>query len=158
MEKKSVTSTTDRLLAARTEGLQFQQDSSLRPLGKMWGMDVFTWSNPYPGALSNTIHSFPFQVIWMGNSEDLLTTLNEDQTLISKLHSVILFDTPQFVLKEPWVSKLRNCAGTNSVTEAMEMLKVFKESRKVLLFTSSGENGSLAKVEFENYVKLVQGI
>lgn len=158
MENKLTSTAEDLLLKARKEALTFQEESSLRPLGKMWGMDVFTWSSPYPGMLSNTLHAFPFPVIWIGNSTDVLATLDGDQSLCTKIHSLILFDAPIFELKGQWVDQLRNCAGTSNVNEAMEMLKVFKESHKVLLFTSSGENGTQYRTEFENYVKLVQGI
>lgn len=157
MEKKLTATTEERLLRAREESLRNHAEGSLRPLGKMWGMDVFTWVNPYPGMVSNTIHSFPFPVVWIGDSVDVLTTINEDGSLCSNLHAVVLTDASILDLNEQIVGNVRNCAGTNSVLEAVEMVKVFRSQQKVLLFTSSGEDALDRKAEFENYVKMVQG-
>jgi hypothetical protein len=157
MEKKLTSNIEEQLLRARTEGLREVADSSLRPLGKLWGMDVFTWHNPYHGMLSNTISAFPFPVIWIGNGADVVSTLLDDKLLCSNLHSVILTDASILELKSEWVSNIRNCAGTNSVIDAIEMLKVFKAPQKVLLFTSSGETALEQRREFEDYIKMVQG-
>lgn len=157
MEKKLTLTTEERLLRAREESLRNHEEGSLRPLGKMWGMDVFTWVNPYPGMVSNTIHSFPFPVVWIGNSTDVFNTINEDETLCSNLHAIVLSDASILDLNATIVDNVHNCAGTNSVLEAIEMVKVFRSQQKVLLFTSSGENAFKNKEEFENYVKLVQG-
>jgi hypothetical protein len=157
MEKKLTTSTEGTLLRAREESLKNHEEGSLRPLGKMWGMDVFTWINPYPGMLSNTIHSFPFPVIWIGNNKDVVTTLNEDLSLSSKIHAVIVTDSSILKLSEDIVNNVQNCVGTNNVLESMEMLKVFRSQQKLLLFTSSGGNAFGQKEEFVNYVKMVQG-
>ena len=64
MEKKLTSQ--QQLLLARQEALRAEKENSLRALGKMWGMDVFTWIDPYPGSISSTIHAFPFPVIWLG--------------------------------------------------------------------------------------------
>jgi hypothetical protein len=157
MEKKLTNTVEDRLLRAREESLRNHEDGTLRPLGKMWGMDVFTWINPYPGMVSNTIHSFPFPVVWIGNAADVLHTVNEDLSLCSNLHALVLTDASILELNGEIVKNVRNCAGTTSVLEAVEILKVFRSPQKVLLFTSSGEGATKYKEEFENYVKLVQG-
>lgn len=157
MEKKLTLTTEERLLRARQESLRNHEEGSLRPLGKMWGMDVFTWVNPYAGMVSNTIHSFPFPVVWIGNSVDVLNTIFEDETLCSNLHAIVLSDASILELNDKIIKEVSNCAGTNSVLEALEMVKVFRSPQKVLLFTSSGENAFQQKEEFENYVKMVQG-
>jgi hypothetical protein len=157
MERKLTLTSDERLLRAREESLLNHEEGSLRPLGKMWGMDVFTWVNPYPGMVSNTIHSFPFTVVWIGNSSDVLNTICEDETLCSNLHAIVLSDASILDLNARIVDNVRNCAGTNSVLESIEMVKVFRSQQKVLLFTSSGIDAIERKTEFENYVKLVQG-
>jgi hypothetical protein len=156
MEKKVNVGIEERLLQARKETLQNREETTLRPLGKLWGMDVFTWSNPLPGMIANTIHAFPFQVIWMGNIRDVLHTLGEDNTLCSNLHSVIMYDSSSFGLKGDWVCDMKNYICTSSVNEALEMLKAVKEQRVVLLFTVSGDEQLENRQKFEEYVKLVQ--
>ncbi|MCF8416171.1 MAG: hypothetical protein K9G40_07995 [Crocinitomicaceae bacterium] len=147
----------DRLLEARQESLQNHADAVLRPLGKLWGMDVFSWSNPFLGELANTIHSFPFQVIWIGSADEVKKTLGMDNSLCSNLNAVIVHNASIFGLEREWICNIKNCAGVVSVQEAMEMLKAFKESKKVLLFTSSGEDALANRQDFETYVKMVQG-
>ncbi len=156
MEKNLTTSQEEKLLRAREQVLQNQESGSLRPLGKLWGMDVFTWVNPFPGMIANTIHSFPFEVIWIGNESDVLRTLSEDQTLCSNLHSVVIYDRPEFSMKGAWVCDVDNHICTQNVTDALEMLKAIKTTKKVLLFTTSGPQQVEDRTTFEEYVKLVQ--
>ena len=157
MEEKVHSKVVDRLLEARQETLQNHADAVLRPLGKLWGMDVFSWSNPFSGELANTIHSFPFEVIWIGNTVDVKKTLGMDSSLCSNLTAVIAYNANIFGLDREWIYNIKNCAGVESVQEALEMLKAFKESKKVLLFTSSGEDAFANRQDFETYVKMVQG-
>ena len=156
MEKNLTTSQEEKLLRARGEAMQNNEGNSLRPLGKLWGMDVFTWVNPFPGMIANTIHSFPFEVIWVGNEADVLRTLSEDRTLCSNLHSVIIYDRAEFSLKGAWVCDVDNHVCTSTLTDALEMLKAIKSSKKVLLFTVSGPQQVEHRTIFEEYVKLVQ--
>lgn len=157
MEEKIHSKTVNRLLDARQENLQNHADQVLRPLGKLWGMDVFTWSNPFFGELANTIHSFPFEVIWIGSADEVKRTIGMDNSLCSNLTAVIVHNASVFGLDREWIYNIKNCAGVRSVQEAMEMLKAFHESKKVLLFTSSGEDALANRQDFETYVKMVQG-
>jgi hypothetical protein len=156
MEKNKTIGQDEQLLRAREEVLQNSDGISLRPMGKLWGMDVFTWVNPFPGMIANTIHSFPFEVIWMGNESDVLLTLGEDHTLCANLHSVMIYDRPEFSLKGTLACSIGNYICTASVADALEMLKTVKESRKVLLFTVSGPRQVEDRATFEEFVKLVQ--
>lgn len=157
MERKLTSTTEEQLLRARQESIRENADGGLRPLGKLWGMDAFSWHNPYTGMLANTIQSFPFKVIWLGNTEDIVSALKEGEYLVSNLDSVITTDSAEFRLETHWVKSIRNYAGTGSVKDAVEMLKIFREPQKVLLFTSSGTEALEARNEFESYVKLAQG-
>ena len=149
-------SSAEQLVHLRQETIPFGASGGLRSLGKLWGMDVFSWHEPYIGILCNTIHSFPFPVIWLGGKNEVTAALNEDEQLLSNLHSIITTDSTSFTLDVNWISTLRNYVGTGSVTDALEMLKVVKAPKKVLLFTSSGEHSLELRKEFETYVKLVQ--
>ena len=92
MEKKLGVRIEDRLLEARNEGLQNMKETTLRPHGKLWGMDVFSWYKPSIHILSNTIHAFPFPVLWIGNGSDIYSTIEEDPSVcIQKKNAVLLF-------------------------------------------------------------------
>ena len=66
----------DQLLEARQEGLRNAENSSIRPHGKLWEMDVFSWYKPNIHVLANTIHAFPFPVIWVANSSDIIEAID----------------------------------------------------------------------------------
>jgi hypothetical protein len=156
MEKKLTTSVEEQLLNARRSALEASENGSLRPLGKLWGMDVFAWVNPNPGMIANTIHSFPFEVIWMGNESDMYATLGQDNTLCENLNSVIVYDNSGFSFPAEWTAKIANYMCAQDLSDAMELLKVVKASKKVLLFTVSGPEQVENRTQFEEYVKLVQ--
>lgn len=146
----------DRLLEARKEGLRQFHETSMRPHGKLWGMDVFSWSNPNAGLISNTLHSFPFPVIWIGNGSTIIDAINEEEDVLANLHSIIAYDFNVFNLKDEWLTKVKNCAGTETVEQTFEFLKMFKAPQTVLMFTSSGEKQLENMKIFDDYLKLVQ--
>lgn len=156
MNEKLNTRIEDKLLEARREGLKQIHETSMRPHGKLWGMDVFSWFNPTPDMVANTLHSFPFPVIWIGNGTDITQALTEEELVINNLRSVISYDTNVFNFKGTWLDGLKNCAGTSSVEEAFHFLRMFKAPQTVLMFTASGDNWEEQKVAFEKYLELVQ--
>jgi hypothetical protein len=156
MEKKFTKSVEEHLLAARRSSLETSENGLLRPHGKLWGMDVFSWVNPHPGMIANTIHSFPFEVIWMGNENDMLATLCEDDSLCANLNAAIVYDKAQFTFRPEWTKQINNYMCAENLNDALELLKTLKASKRVLLFTVSGPEQTENKTQFENYVKLVQ--
>ena len=146
----------DRLLEARKEGLRQFHETSMRPHGKLWGMDVFSWSNPNASLISNTLHSFPFPVIWIGNGSTIINAISEEEDVLANLHSIIAYDFNVFNLKDEWLSKVKNCAGTETVEQTFEFLKMFKAPQTVLMFTAAGDNQEENTKVFEDYLKLVQ--
>ena len=146
----------DRLLEARKEGLRQFHETSMRPHGKLWGMDVFSWSNPNADLISNTLHSFPFPVIWIGNGSTIIDAISEEEDVLANLLSIIAYDFNVFNLKAEWLSKVKNCAGTETVEQTFEFLKMFKAPQTVLMFTAAGDNQEENTKVFEDYLKLVQ--
>jgi hypothetical protein len=53
------------LLEARAEALKNAESQSLRPLGKLWGMDIFTWVNPSVYELGQRFIHFHFLFIYL---------------------------------------------------------------------------------------------
>jgi hypothetical protein len=156
MEKK-ITSQ-QQLLLARQEALRVERENSLRALGKMWGMDVFTWVDPYPGSISSTIHAFPFSVIWLAKKEDVMSTFLEDDSIVDQISAVVLYDTNAFSFEGHWLDKVSNVAGTGSVQEGIELIKSLKAPQTILLFSTSGSYKNEHRTDFETYVKMTQGI
>lgn len=157
MENKlQKTSLGDRLLEARSEGLNKMKESSLRPHGKLWGMDTFSWYQPNVNLLSNTLHSFPFPVVWIGNSVDINNTIEEDPSVCFQLNSVITFDNSRIDVPVEAISKIKNVASVNSLKDAYSVLKSFKNKNTVLLFSASGENWKENKESFEGFLSMFQ--
>ena len=159
MEKKQLNvSLEDRLLQARSEGLENRKESMLRPHGKLWGMDVFSWYQPNVHILANTLHSFPFPVVWVGNANDIRQTLEEDPTVCVQINTLLTFDNPVFMLATDEMSKIKNVLGVNSLEDGLKMIKAFKRKNSVLLFSASGENWKESKQAFENFLSLFQTV
>ena len=155
-EKKLDVGLGDRLMEARNESLKKMKELTLRPHGKLWGMDVFSWYQPNVNLLSNTLHSFPFPVVWVGNAADINQTIDEDPSVCIQLNSVITFDNPFFSLSLETMTKIDNVGGVNSLEEALILLKSVKKKNSVLLFSASGENWSHKKEIFEEFLNVHQ--
>jgi hypothetical protein len=156
MREKVGTRAENRLLEARRESLHQLNESSIRSHGKLWGMDVFSWFNPSPSLIANTLHSFPFPAIWIGNGTVISKVLAEDELLLNNLSAIISYDSNIFKLENNWLDQLNNCVGTQSVNEAFQFLKMIKAPQTILMFTATGENWEENKKEFEDFLKLVQ--
>lgn len=156
MENKLKTQIEDRLLESRRESLKQLNNGSMRSHGKLWGMDVFSWSNPDPGIIANTLQSFPFPVIWIGNGSDIVSALKEEELVLNNLQAVITYDSNVFNFEESWLNGIENCAGTKTVSDAIHFLNMFKSPQSVLMFTSSGTCHSENMAHFEDFLKLVQ--
>lgn len=143
---------TKSLLEARELQLKNVDSDGLRSLGKYWGMDVFTWSNPFSGVLANMIHSFPFPVIWIGNQADIAKTLQTDEDICYNLDGIVLTDASIFSLPDIVLKNVKNCASSTNLLETVELLNAFKSNQKILLYTSSGEEGTAKRKEFETYL------
>jgi hypothetical protein len=156
MNKKANILIENRLLEARKESLKQLNSTAMRPHGKLWGMDVFSWFHPEAELVANTLHSFPFPVIWIANGDDIIAALHEEELVVNNLHALIAYDSSIFDLENSWLKNINIVAGTASISEAFQLLNVFKAPHKVLLFTASGANWEEDKQSFEEFLKLVQ--
>lgn len=156
MSKPIQTGVDERLLDARRQSLKEANSTSIRPHGKLWGMDVFSWFNADVDLISNTLHAFPFPVIWVGNKADIMEAVNTDESLFSNLHGIIIYDGSVFEMGNDLLSRFTNCVGTNSIEEAFGMIHLLKAPQKVLLFTSNDQYWEENKFKFEQFLKLVK--
>ena len=156
MEKKQDLNLGNRLLDFRKESLKRLNSTTMRSHGKLWGMDVFSWFLPDPELITNTLTAFPFQVIWVANEVDVVRTIEEDPFVMSNLHTVICYDNSIFTLPETLLDQVKQVIGTPDLERAFECFQMLQGTQRVLLFTSSSSSWEDDKLQFENYLSLVQ--
>lgn len=156
MEKKQDLNLENRLLDFRKESLKKLNTTTMRSHGKLWGMDVFSWFLPDPELITNTLAAFPFQVIWLANESDIKRTIKDDPAVVNNLHAVICFDNSIFSLPDNLLNEVKHVIGTKDLLSAFEYFQMLQSSQRVLLFTSSLENWEEDKLNFDNYLSMVQ--
>lgn len=155
MEEKKVDKLADQLLEARKEGIDRFKEGMLRPHGKLFGMNVFSWMNPNLEAIQTTIKTLPFPVFLIANL-DLINALKQDVELMSCMDSIVCFDHANFFLEINELLLIRNAAGTGSVKDALCFVSAFKDKDCVFLFSSNSVEFEHHKLEFESFLKLHQ--
>lgn len=145
------TKTKHNLLELRKEALEQVVHGSIRPHGKLWGMDVFSWNNPDVDAMTSTVHAFPFPVIWLTSAGFLTEAVDFDATILSNIHAVISYD------KIPSdTGKFQNLITTNDVETAFQNMSEFRLKRGVILFCYSGADSEYYKNAFKAYLAIHQ--
>lgn len=145
-----------QLLQARRESLEAAERMSLRPLGKLWGMDVFTWHKPEIVELAATISTFPFPVFWLSNELIIREMALVDPEALRSVQWCAQFDNPQLSIPSESISEIPLVTGTESLEDALEFLKKTKQPRHILLFTVQGNDWKTDMELFENFVTLHQ--
>ena len=64
---------------------------SMKPLGKYLGMDTFSWHNPCLELLGKTIVSFPFDLLWLGNKNEIEGFLKKHHSAENKINRCIVY-------------------------------------------------------------------
>lgn len=155
MEEKDVQSKLNLQEArdlARESSLQV-----LRPHGKMWGMDVFSWYKAQVFELENTLLAFPFPIIWLGEKQEVIQLMTECPHLAGQLHACLIYDSGKIPFMDQQLADLKQVIAASSLQDALELLKGIKQRRYVLLFTASSENWKQHQEKFEFFVSLHQG-
>lgn len=146
----------DQLLQARDQGLQQIENGMLRPHGKLWGMDVFSWYNPLVFELENTLSSFPAPVLWFGNESDILKLISENTDCLAHVKLLCTHDRAGFVLPENMLSEIETVLGTTELKDALDLIRGTKRSQGILLFTASGNDWKERKEAFEFFLDIHQ--
>lgn len=142
------------LLEVRKEALNEVAYGSIRPHGKLWGMDVFSWENPHVETIAFTIHSFPFPVVWLASSELLAAVVKFDTTVVSNLHAVISYEN-EWTDQEGF-QDLSHVLTTNDIQTAFQYMNEFRLKRGVILFCHSGTDSEHYEHAFKAYLDLHQ--
>lgn len=145
--------TGNRLLDARKEGLQHAEKQVLRPLGKLWGMDVFTWQNPAAEELAGTIASFAFPVFWMGNAAQVAELAAVDADVMRSLAWCGQYGDAKLGISRDIVGPMPLFTATESLDDALTILSGVKQPQRVLLFTFGGAAGAVGLEKFEEFVR-----
>lgn len=143
-----------RLLDARQEALKVAEMQSLRPLGKLWGMDVFTWYNPSVDELSATIRTFPFPVFWLGNATLVKELAQVDPAVMRSLTWCGQYDHAQMDLPVDVIAPMPLVTATECMEDALEFVRHLKQNKHILLFTVSGNEWKTKLTNFEAFVRL----
>jgi hypothetical protein len=148
--------TQNPLLEARAEALKNAESQSLRPLGKLWGMDVFTWVNPSVNELAATIHSFPFPVYLFAPARLIIEFAMVDDETLKLVSWIGQYDKNTTEIDASISSEIVQFSATNSVSETIELMRLYRMDRHIVLFVATG-NDWMSKInEFEEFVKTAQ--
>ena len=144
----------DRLLAAREEGLKHAENHALRPLGKLWEMDVFAWRDPAVDELSATVAAFPFPVFLLGN-ETLINKLAQvAPRIVSSLAWCGQYNCAQLALPGDVMAPMPLVTATETLEDTLQLVKMLKQPRHVLLLTAAGDQWKTQLSNFEAFVRL----
>jgi len=146
--------TQEQLLQARNGSLQEGVAGMLRPHGKLWGMDVFSWYNPALFELENTLSCFPAPVLWIGNEMDIQELVRNNSGWVSNLSLICAHDAVALTL--PAESTIETTLGAGALKDALELLRTLKKSNGIFLFTASGDNWKEHQAEFEYFLEIHQ--
>lgn len=150
------TKTEYNLLEIRKKSLEQMVHGSIRPHGKLRGMDVFSWTNPEMEAITSTIHAFPFSVIWLAPSGLLMSVIENDPDIMSNLYGVISYDNTQRVFDSEKFGDVRYVLTTNDVKQAFQEMNALQLKRGIILFCSAGSDVEMYENAFREYLGLHQ--
>lgn len=149
--------TEHNLLEARKKALSQVVYGSIRPHGKLWGMDVFSWINPDIEAVSLTIHAFPFPILWLSPSGLFSAVLGHDDSIVTNIQTVITCDesTESTLSKEKLTEDL-HLITTNDIHQAFQEMNALQFKPGIILFCTEGADSEMHQKAFSNYLELHQ--
>jgi hypothetical protein len=144
------------LLTAREQSREDHEIGMLRPHGKLWGMDVFTWFKPSKHELENTINAFPFPTIWFGSSKEMNAAFETSEEWHKNISLVCVYNSGKIEFVHDISENTPSILACADINDGLEILKNKKKSKSVLLFTADGEQWKEFKAIFENYLRIHQ--
>ena len=130
-----------QLLQARKETLNRINKVQMRPHGKIMEKDLFTWFGNSIDDLIQTISTFPSPIHWVANKSEVLEVLEEKEELLSKLGSIIVYDSTQFSIPEKWVGKLPTHFAVSTMEAALILSVSLPRQKSVMLITGNTQDG-----------------
>lgn len=153
MEIKKKVDREAQLLEARREALDNAANHVLRPLGKLWGMDVFGWYNPSIGELAATLTAFPFPVYWLANEKTIQEMAHVDPQTLKSVNWVGQYDQAQMTIPSDVATDIPLITATETIEDSLIFMGQMKASKHILLFTYKGNEW---KTNYETFVEFVK--
>lgn len=151
--KTQITSLQEQLLAARREGLEKAAAPLLRPLGKLWDMDVFAWHHPEIQELAKTIDTLPFPVLWLANQSTVKAMATEFPNVLKKIAWCGQFDSAKFPLPQAIAKSMPLVSATESLEDALLLLEGARQPKHALIFTVASGDWTYQLAKFEDFVR-----
>lgn len=155
-QKKTLTKTNDNLLEIRQETLKNVSNETIRPHGKLWGMDVFTWNNPDVSMLASTIQAFPFPVVLLTPASLLMSVVDFDSTVKLNINATIVSIDDNCTLNMQLLNAIPTVALTESMEESLGELQQCKIPRGIVLFCQEGQDAQINTKKFLEFLTLHQ--
>lgn len=145
--------TENSLLEARAEALKNAESQSLRPLGKLWGMDVFTWVNPSVYELSATLSAFPFPVFLLTPFNVLNEIALVDSETLKMVQWIAQYDNSTTKIDPSISADFMQYSATDSVASTIDLLRQNQLDRHIVLFIAACNEWKTKLNEFDEFVK-----
>lgn len=147
--------TEEQLLNARREGLEQMRDrTTMRAYGKVAGMDVFSWMNPDMEAFVNVISTMPFEVIWVGTSDQVNDAFKWQESLSESLLSAVIYDTAEVMATFEWLNTKMTLACVEGLESALQLVQAMQGEGRAVVFTAPKDSWEANHSEFEKWVQM----
>ena len=154
MRKKLTTTKPTSLVELRNEGLKdIRSREVMQAHGKFLWMDTFSWISPKFDVLAKVLTSFPFSVIWIGTHDQMRCALKYYPEVLEGLETVIVYDQGNIKFEDEALVNIKNIVGTGDLESVWKIIGSLQEKKRVLFFTSEGENGIDHVEEFKAFIE-----
>jgi hypothetical protein len=140
------------LLQARKETLDRMNKIQMRPHGKVLEKDLFTWFGSNTDDLIQTISSFPNPIHWVAKKDEVLQVLDENEALLKKIGSIIVYDSATFFIPEKWAKDLPTYIAVSTLEEALIMAVKLPRQKSVMLITGNSADGNANDGFVSNFI------
>lgn len=143
------------LVDARKEALKEEAKGTLRPHGKLWGKDAFSWNNPTTELFAMTMHAFPFPILWVTPAGFANEVVKMDPSVMSNVNSIVSYGDGETLNEQLFV----DAKNIQCVIDPIEGLLSVRDSalkHAVILFVTIGENGVVTKEQFSAFLNVHQ--
>lgn len=134
---------------ARKSALKEVIHEHIKPHGKLWGMDVFSWKNPSFEMIESTAKSFPFPVILISSVEWFDFLQNQCREICNKLHGVVIYNQASTEKRDMHFS-------SGNFKEIFQQINRWKLEKGVVLFCCEGIDADYYHQQFVEYLNLYQ--
>ena len=118
---------------------------AMKPLGNYLGMDTFSWHNPDLELLEKTIESFPFDLLWVGNKNEIEGFLNKHHGAENKINRCIVYGAHSDNCSNKIIS-------ASTIQVALNHLDNITFKPGILLFTASDSDSEYSMRFFEKHI------